>query len=102
MCSPTCLTFGRNHLTEGEIRGKTILEVGALNVNGSLRDWLETHGPDQYVGVDIVAGPGVDEICDAERLVARFGTNRFDVVICTEMLEHVQHWSRVVSNLKNV
>jgi hypothetical protein len=102
MCSPACLAFGQEHLTEAEICGKTILEVGALNVNGSLRSWVEARGPQLYVGVDIVAGPGVDEICDAERLVARFGADRFHLVICTEMLEHVQHWRRVVSNLKNV
>jgi len=59
-------------------------------------------GAREYVGVDIQAGPGVDEICEASRLVERFGSEAFDIVVSTELLEHVQEWRSVVSNMKRV
>lgn len=58
------------------------LEVGARNVNGSLRSLFRG----RYLGVDIAPGPGVDEIMDAHDLT--FADEVFDVVVCTEMLEH--------------
>ena len=55
-----------------------------------------TSGRREYVGVDIEAGPGVDQVCNAEELVRPVrARRRFDLVICTEMLEHVRDW-RVV------
>jgi len=102
MCHSSCITFGKTNLTKDDIEGKRVLEVGSFNVNGSLRNIVETLRPQQYVGVDFQEGPGVDEICDADCLVDRFGVNAFDVVISTEMLEHVRNWQSVISNLKRV
>jgi SAM-dependent methyltransferase len=93
------------NLSEQEVRGKSVLEVGARAVGGagnSVRPFIETLGPGSYIGVDIEAGPGVDEICDAAHLRERFGDASFDVVISTEMLEHVREWRAVISNLKHV
>jgi SAM-dependent methyltransferase len=102
MCNMACVEFGRQWLKEVDICGKSVLEVGSRDVNGSLRAIAESMKPLSYVGVDIIEGPGVDEVCDAGMLVDRFGRESFDVVISTEMLEHVREWRRVVSNLKNL
>jgi SAM-dependent methyltransferase len=102
MCDEQCLSFVRGSLTAADIAGKSVLEVGSLDVNGSARAILQPLGPSQYVGVDISPGPGVDVICNSENLVEKFGRASFDVVVSTEMLEHVQDWRLVVSNLKNV
>ncbi len=102
MCNTTGIAFGEAVLTREVVVGKEVLEVGSLDVNGSLRPHVETLGPARYVGVDIAPGPRVDAIVDASRLVEHFGLESFDVVVTTEMLEHVRDWQRVVRNLKQV
>lgn len=59
-----------------------VLEVGALDENGSVRGLFS--GP--YIGVDMRDGPGVDQVMDGHDL--KFAARRFDVVVCTEVLEH--------------
>lgn len=79
-----------------------MLEVGSLNVNGSARETLRPLSPGSYTGVDIASGPGVDEVCDVAGLRERFGAGSFDIVLSTEMLEHVKDWRSAVSNLKAI
>jgi len=102
MCHPSCIDFVKKHLEQKNVAGKSVLEVGAYNVNGTVRSVVSGMNPSSYVGVDIEMGPGVDLVCDAGRLVERFGENAFDILLCTEMLEHVKNWRKVVSNLKKV
>ena len=102
MCNEACITFGAKSLTKQEVEGKRVIDVGSLDVNGSLRQTVESLGPAEYVGVDIRQGPGVDVICRAEDIVERFGKESFDIVVSTELLEHVRDWRRVISNIKRV
>jgi len=102
LCNKTCLDFGRRQLKAEDIRGKDVMEVGAQDVNGSLRPYVQALGPRRYVGVDLAPGPGVDVVCDASTLAARLGPESCDVLISTEMLEHVREWCVVVANLKQV
>jgi len=94
--------FGVRNLTPNEAAGKKIIEIGACEVNGSLRPILESYGPASYVGVDISEGTGVDVVCDAEKLLERFEKERFDIVLSTELIEHTRNWRRVLSNMKNL
>jgi len=90
-----CSTWGRNfcrQLPEGSVKGKAIVEVGSMDVNGSCRPWITQQLPASYLGTDMQPGPGVDVVCTGEELVARIGVETADVLICTEVLEHVEHW----------
>jgi SAM-dependent methyltransferase len=98
----TCMAFGVSSLTADVVQGKELLEIGSLNHNGSLRKHVERLGPARYLGIDIMSGPGVDEICEIGDLVSRYGKDRFDVVFTTEVLEHVRDWEGAVTNMKNV
>lgn len=102
MCNSACIDFVRRQLGATDVAGRRVLEVGSLNVNGTVRPYVEGLGPELYFGVDIEAGPGVDEVCDVRKLLERFGESSFDVVISTEMLEHVEDWREVISILKRV
>jgi len=84
------------------VKDKRVLEIGAIDVNGNLRPLVTSLGPNEYIGVDIEAGKGVDVVCRAEDIIDRFGRESFDLVISTEMLEHVRDWRLVVSNIKNI
>lgn len=102
MCNVNCIKWGAKNLTEENIKGKKIIEVGSYDVNGSLRYIVELLKPAEYVGVDIKEGSGVDIICPAENLTEKFGRESFDVVIATCLLEHVRDWKKSVSNFKNI
>ncbi len=102
MCNKSCIEFGRANLGEADVRGKSVIEVGALDVNGSLRDDVEALKPTQYLGVDIEMGPRVDQVCNAYELLDRFGPESFDLLITTELMEHVRDWRKVVSNFKRL
>lgn len=100
MCHIACIIFGAVSLSADDVRGKKVLEIGSYDVNGSLRPIIESWNPQSYIGIDIVKGPGVDVLCKAENLAGRFGDEAFDLVIATELLEHVLDWKEAVANIK--
>jgi len=102
MCNANCILFGAINLKKEEIEGKRVIEVGSLDVNGSLRPLMESYNPKEYIGVDVVKGPGVDRICKVENLIEEMGQNIVDVVISTELLEHIKDWKKAISSIKNV
>lgn len=65
---------------------KKVLEVGSLNINGSVRKYFWFCN---YWGIDIGSGKGVDMVCP----IKNYKTPRqYEVVISTEMLEHDKDW----------
>ena len=102
MCNQSCIKFGETNLKEEEVKGKSVIEVGALNINGSLRSVVEKLLPACYIGVDLEKGSGVDQICNAKDILNKFGPESFDLLICNELLEHIMDWRLVISNFKNI
>jgi SAM-dependent methyltransferase len=102
VCNASCIAFARAQLSPDDVSGRSVLEVGALDVNGSVRPVIEGFRPARYVGVDIQEGPGVDELCDVTQLTARYGEDQFDVVVSTELVEHVKDWRAAFTNMKRV
>lgn len=94
--------FFKESITDIMIKGKAVLEVGSYDVNGSVRPFIESLGVKSYLGIDFIDGPMVDKVVNAENLVKKFGKNKFDIVISTEMLEHAENWRECVNNMKSV
>lgn len=97
MCHSSVLTWAAS-LPPSVAKGRTVCEVGAYDVNGSVRPALEAHGPKSYLGVDQASGPGVDEVADVAELPARY-PDGFGLVVSTEMLEHVRDWRAAMQAL---
>lgn len=100
-----CSVWGRNfcrYLPEGSIRGSVVVEVGAYDVNGSCRPWITQQLPLTYVGTDMQAGPSVDMVCFGEELPNQFGTEYADILVCTEVLEHVDNWRGFLRSILSV
>ena len=72
-----------------------VLEVGSLNINGSVRGFF--FNPQLYIGCDVGKGPGVDVVCPGEDLTYDEGS--FDTVISTEMMEHNPNWVKTLHNM---
>jgi hypothetical protein len=65
-----------------------VLDLGGRDINGGIRDLIPNG---KWMGVDITDGPGVDLVHDCTEPWDE-GLPRFDIVVCTEVLEHVQRW----------
>jgi SAM-dependent methyltransferase len=78
----------------GSFRGARVLEVGSLDINGSVRDLFCDC---RYVGVDLQLGPGVDLACQGQ--LVEFATSHFDTTISAECLEHNPFWRETVANM---
>jgi SAM-dependent methyltransferase len=68
-----------------ELQGSIVVDIGAQNVNGSLKDVCPESL--KYVGVDFVAGNGVDIILD-DPYKLPFADNSIDVIVCSSCFEH--------------
>lgn len=73
--------------------GVSVLEIGSYNVNGSIRSEFSAKS---YVGVDLIAGPGVDVVASGH-LFASDAT--FDVAISTECFEHNPCYAETFRNM---
>lgn len=96
------LAFLRKNLTDEEVRGKRVAEIGSQDVNGSPRPIFMAFEPLEYIGMDSDKGKGVDLIVKADVLCEVLGSETFDIVISTEMLEHVVDWRLIIGQMKGL
>lgn len=82
-----------------------VLEVGSLNINGTVRDFFEKNVLDAeekmptppYIGLDLIEGKDVDIVCPGNEYDAP--DESFDTVISTECFEHDKHWQETFANM---
>lgn len=84
------------------IEGPRVIELGSLDVNGSVRPLVGVLKPIEYIGVDLRAGIGVDIVGDVCSGFLKDRHGRFDIVISAETLEHVQTWPLFVHEIKRL
>ena len=41
MCNNACIQFVKKNLNDSDIKGKSVIEVGSLDINGTLRPIVE-------------------------------------------------------------
>ncbi len=70
----------------------SVLEIGSLNINGSVRDIIEPYSF-RYLGIDTQAGPGVDLVASGAEYYA---PDEFDIVVCAEVFEHTAVWRDII------
>lgn len=80
---------------EDLVSSARLLEVGSYDVNGTVRELFS--GAREYVGVDLVAGPGVDVVTAGHEIGEPDGS--YDVVISGECFEHDPHWRETFANM---
>ena len=83
---PTAYDLGRlvfqTHWRDGF---HDILDVGSLDVNGTLRDFCPRGA--RYLGIDLEAGPGVDLVLE-DPYTYPFTDDAFDMIVSTSCFEH--------------
>lgn len=77
------------------VRGARVLEIGSYDVNGSVR--AHFGGASEYIGVDLVEGPGVDLIAYGHEVDLPDGS--FDITVSCECFEHDPHWVSTWENM---
>lgn len=73
---------------------KKVLEVGSLNINGSIRDLFSVC---DYLGIDVGEGKGVDLVCQGQEL--DHSDQTYDVAISCECFEHNPYWLETFINM---
>ena len=73
--------------------GAKVLELGSLNVNGSVRQHFRDC---EFVGIDRMEGPDVDIVVEAKNTV--FARDYFDTLISMSMVEHDPDWRESLSH----
>ena len=76
----------------------SVIEMGSLNINGTVRDFYEN--VTEYVGVDLDEGPGVDLVCQAQNV--NFDDESFDVAVSAECFEHNPYWLETFVNMHRI
>lgn len=98
----SCLEFVKNNLKSEYIDNKNVIELGSYDINGTVRPIVDNFKPNIYLGSDISYHKTVDLVADVHYINKLFNENSVDLIISTEMLEHVADWKTVINNMKKI
>jgi SAM-dependent methyltransferase len=82
------------HLYPKNFHKANVLEVGSLDINGSVRQFFVDC---EYIGIDLGEGKGVDIVCQGQDYDEPSDT--FDTVISCECFEHNPDWVLTFVNM---
>jgi len=77
-----------------QFTGKKVLEVGSLNINGSIRQFFTEC---DYLGIDVGPGNDVDLVCEGQKL--DHPNETYDTVGSCECFEHNPYWIETFNNM---
>jgi SAM-dependent methyltransferase len=89
--------FTSFHNWKGDRTDLNVLEIGSLDINGSVRPMFKPF-QGNYVGIDMQEGPGVDIVADAAKFI---NFEAYDVIVCAEVFEHTPYWPQIIQNTYN-
>lgn len=84
---PGAFEFVGRYATAESIR---VIEIGSRNINGAVREHFPAA---DWIGLDLIEGPGVDVVCDARDYTTK---DRAQLVICCEVFEHCERWRELI------
>ena len=99
--NPHRFKFIEQNITD-DLSDKKVLEVGSRIVSGSMRGYMESLNPKEYVGIDIVPGEGVDLLVNIHDIADHFGEEKFDIIIASDTLEHIDDLESASFNMHSV
>lgn len=76
------------------------LDVGALDVNGTYRELVESHGW-KYTGLDFQAGPNVDVVTKQPNKFP-LAAGDFDIILCGNMLANADRPWKLIPEMVRV
>lgn len=74
-------------------KNRKVLDIGSFNVNGNEKPWFDDC---DFIGLDLLPGPGVDVACPANEYDASDET--FDTIISCECWEHNPFYKESIMN----
>src|SRR3954464_9663737 len=77
---------------KSKFRNCSVLDIGSLDINGNNRYLFRRY---KYIGIDLGEGKNVDLVCSGHEFNS---SDKFDIVISTECLEHDEHWKETLVN----
>lgn len=93
-----CRVLVEQALKKIEMKDKTVIDIGSLDVNGTLKEFFPESS---YTGLDIVPGDNVD-IVSEELYNYPVEAGSYDIVISSNTGEHIEDIFRWVKELARV
>ena len=97
----TAMEFGAKFFNTylPEAKGRTIVDIGAQDINGSLRSVAPRDN--NYIGVDFAEGKGVDVII-TDPYSLPFDDSSVDVCVCSSCFEHSEFFWLLFSDILRI